>query len=70
VVDIPNAHQSRILHIAMSPDGQTVCTGAADENLKFWPVFSYDPKSMKLKHTGGGGRADEHVRAKNSPDFG
>ncbi|KAJ3202685.1 ribosomal protein S14, S11 [Dinochytrium kinnereticum] len=38
VIDIPG-HDSRVLYSAMSPDGQTVVTGASDENLKFWKVF-------------------------------
>lgn len=38
IIDIP-AHDSRILHSALSPDGQTLATAAADENLKFWKIF-------------------------------
>ncbi|KAJ3094229.1 ubiquitin-protein transferase activating protein, partial [Phlyctochytrium bullatum] len=38
VIDIPG-HESRVLYSAISPDGQTVVTGASDENLKFWKVF-------------------------------
>lgn len=37
-VEIP-AHESRILHSSLSPDGQTLATAAADENLKFWKIF-------------------------------
>lgn len=33
-------HQSRVLHLAQSPDGATVCSGAGDETLRFWKVFS------------------------------
>jgi cell division cycle protein 20 (cofactor of APC complex) len=33
------AHDSRVLHAAISPDGQTLATCAADENLKFWKIF-------------------------------
>lgn len=33
------AHDSRIISSALSPDGTTVCTGAGDENLKFWKVW-------------------------------
>ena len=29
----------RVLYLAMSPDGQTVVTGAGDETLRFWSVF-------------------------------
>ncbi|PHH82322.1 hypothetical protein CDD82_6358 [Ophiocordyceps australis] len=33
------AHESRVLHSCLSPDGQTLATAAADESLKFWKVF-------------------------------
>ncbi|KAG5461240.1 MAG: WD40-repeat-containing domain protein, partial [Olpidium bornovanus] len=29
-------HSSRVLYLAMSPDGQTIVTGAGDETLRFW----------------------------------
>lgn len=32
-------HTSRVLHLALSPDGQTVVSGAGDETLRFWRVF-------------------------------
>jgi cell division cycle protein 20 (cofactor of APC complex) len=32
-------HSSRVLHLAMSPDGQSIVSAAADENLKFWRCF-------------------------------
>jgi len=32
-------HTSRVLHLAVSPDGRTVATCAADDYLKFWNVF-------------------------------
>ncbi len=35
-------HTFRVLYLAMSPDGQTIVTGAGDETLRFWSVF---PKS-------------------------
>jgi len=37
-VEIP-AHESRVLHSCLSPDGQMLATAAADESLKFWKVF-------------------------------
>eukprot|EP01035_Chromulina_nebulosa_P018874 gene18874-24664_t len=37
-------HTSRVLHLATSPDGNLVCSGAADETLRFWNVFSSDNK--------------------------
>jgi cell division cycle 20-like protein 1 (cofactor of APC complex) len=37
-------HSYRVLYLAMSPDGQTIVTGAGDETLRFWHVF---PGSMR-----------------------
>lgn len=34
-----SAHDSRILHSALSPDGEVLATAAADENIKFWRLF-------------------------------
>lgn len=33
-------HTYRVLYLAMSPDGQTVVTGAGDETLRFWKCFA------------------------------
>jgi cell division cycle protein 20 (cofactor of APC complex) len=57
VVDIPSAHDSRVLHSAVSPDGQTVATVANDENLKFWKLFEKQPKDGKGGSGSGGKRA-------------
>ncbi|KAK9767417.1 WD repeat-containing protein slp1 [Basidiobolus ranarum] len=46
VIDIP-AHETRVLHTALSPDGQTVASVASDENLKFWKVFESSGKGTK-----------------------
>jgi len=32
-------HTSRVLHLAVSPDGRTIATCAADNTLRFWSVF-------------------------------
>lgn len=32
-------HTFRVLYLAMSPDGQTVVTGAGDETLRFWKIY-------------------------------
>lgn len=37
-------HSSRVLHLATSPDGSLVCSGAADETLRFWNVFASEGK--------------------------
>jgi cell division cycle 20-like protein 1 (cofactor of APC complex) len=33
-------HQQRVLYLAMSPDGESIVTGAGDETLRFWNVFA------------------------------
>lgn len=45
------AHDSRVLHSALSPDGQTLATCASDENLKFWKIF--EGVSKKVSSTAG-----------------
>lgn len=32
-------HSNRVLYLAMSPDGETIVTGAGDETLRFWNAF-------------------------------
>ncbi|KAJ9117265.1 hypothetical protein QFC20_000411 [Naganishia adeliensis] len=63
VQELQGAHDERILGSAVSPDGCTVVTGAADENLKFWKIWdaksSYKAKcddrdengAVRSKHT-------------------
>ncbi|KAL1962526.1 hypothetical protein VTN77DRAFT_9401 [Rasamsonia byssochlamydoides] len=41
-VEIP-AHETRVLHSCLSPDGQILATAAADESLKFWKIFERKP---------------------------
>ncbi|KAH8102320.1 WD40-repeat-containing domain protein [Cristinia sonorae] len=48
VVEIRDAHDSRVLWSTLSPAGDVVCTGAGDENLKFWRVWDV-PKVKKGK---------------------
>ncbi|RLO07557.1 hypothetical protein DYB28_000133 [Aphanomyces astaci] len=33
-------HTYRVLYLAMSPNGQTIVTGAGDETLRFWNAFA------------------------------
>ncbi|KAK2155024.1 hypothetical protein LSH36_251g04061 [Paralvinella palmiformis] len=33
-------HSFRVLYLAMSPDGESIVTGAGDETLRFWNIFS------------------------------
>ncbi|CDK27295.1 unnamed protein product [Kuraishia capsulata CBS 1993] len=42
---IAQAHELRILNSALSPDGITLATVSADENLKFWKLFDCPKKS-------------------------
>lgn len=42
----PNQRKKRVLYLAMSPDGQTIVTGAGDETLRFWNAFP-GPKSRE-----------------------
>jgi cell division cycle 20-like protein 1 (cofactor of APC complex) len=42
-------HSFRVLYLSLSPDGQSIVTGAGDKMLKFWNIFppfknSYDSK--------------------------
>eukprot|EP01120_Amphizonella_sp_Union-15-10_P016167 TRINITY_DN8442_c0_g1_i1.p1 TRINITY_DN8442_c0_g1~~TRINITY_DN8442_c0_g1_i1.p1 ORF type:complete len:501 (-),score=67.92 TRINITY_DN8442_c0_g1_i1:119-1564(-) len=32
-------HTTRVLYLSVSPDGQTIVTGAGDETLRFWNIF-------------------------------
>lgn len=34
-----SGHRLRVVYLAMSPDGETIVTGAGDETLRFWSVF-------------------------------
>nr|XP_023017382.1 fizzy-related protein homolog [Leptinotarsa decemlineata] len=41
-------HSYRVLYLALSPDGEAIVTGAGDETLRFWNVFS---KARSQKET-------------------
>ena len=69
VVELPNAHAARIMQLAISPDGQMVCSGSADENLKFWKMFATDGTNMKTKVSGATKDAASKKKHK-SPDLG
>ena len=38
-ISVLEGHSSRVLHLSVSPDGESIATAAADETLKFWKVF-------------------------------
>ena len=46
-------HSSRVLHMALSPDGGTVVSAAADETLRFWEVFAPPGKSKGSRNRTG-----------------
>lgn len=52
-------HTYRVLYLAISPDGQTIVTGAGDETLRFWNVFP----SPKSQNTGSQFGAFSHGRS-------
>jgi len=35
--------------MALSPDGSTVVSAAADETLRIWKCFAVDPQKKKVK---------------------
>lgn len=52
-VEIP-AHETRVLHSSLSPDGQMLATAAADESLKFWKIFEKKPGTTSATSREGG----------------
>ena len=60
VAEIRDAHDSRVLFSCVGPDGDVVCTGAGDENLKFWRIWevaaSQGTKKKVMSDELGGGR--------------
>jgi cell division cycle protein 20 (cofactor of APC complex) len=57
-------HTERILSMAMSPDGSTVVSAAADETLRFWKCFASDGKQKKKSRMAAqtGGRLSQTLR--------
>ena len=51
VAEIRDAHDSRVLFSCVSPAGDVVCTGAGDENLKFWRIWEVVSEGTKKKKT-------------------
>lgn len=49
VAEIRDAHDSRVLFSCISPAGDVVCTGAGDENLKFWRIWDVAGETAKKK---------------------
>ncbi|CAL1374547.1 unnamed protein product [Linum trigynum] len=55
-------HSLRVLYLAMSPDGQTIVTGAGDETLRFWNVFPSMKTPAPVKDTGLWSLGRTHIR--------
>eukprot|EP01012_Entosiphon_sulcatum_P012389 TRINITY_DN1774_c0_g1_i1.p1 TRINITY_DN1774_c0_g1~~TRINITY_DN1774_c0_g1_i1.p1 ORF type:complete len:471 (-),score=36.63 TRINITY_DN1774_c0_g1_i1:283-1695(-) len=53
IVDL-TGHTSRVLHLAMSPDGETVVSAAGDETIRFWKCFAIEEKRTRLTPSKGG----------------
>ncbi|KAF8148466.1 WD40-repeat-containing domain protein [Crassisporium funariophilum] len=62
VAEIRDAHDSRVLFSCVGPAGDVVCTGAGDENLKFWRIWDVVGEGSKKKkgmvEELGGGRSN------------
>jgi cell division cycle protein 20 (cofactor of APC complex) len=50
--EIRDAHDSRVLYSAISPQGDVVVTGAGDENAKFWKIWDVPPRQPKSSRKG------------------
>ncbi|KAJ7539437.1 hypothetical protein O6H91_11G092700 [Diphasiastrum complanatum] len=55
-------HSYRVLYLAMSPDGQTIVTGAGDETLRFWNVFPSPKSQNAVRDTGIWSLGRTHIR--------
>ncbi|RVX13720.1 Protein FIZZY-related 3 [Vitis vinifera] len=55
-------HSLRVLYLAMSPDGQTIVTGAGDETLRFWNIFPSMKTPAPVKDTGVWSMGRTHIR--------
>ena len=46
-ISVLDGHLMRVLHLALSPNGENIATAAADETLKFWTVFPKDQEPLE-----------------------
>lgn len=44
-------HSYRVLYLAISPDGESIVTGAGDETLRFWKVFPSKAKDSEKENS-------------------
>jgi cell division cycle protein 20 (cofactor of APC complex) len=59
VAEIRDAHDARVLFSAVSPAGDVVCTGAGDENLKFWRIWDVPSVKKKKSFASDGSRSTD-----------
>ncbi|KAG1337861.1 protein FIZZY-RELATED 3 [Cocos nucifera] len=55
-------HTLRVLYLAISPDGQTIVTGAGDETLRFWNVFPSAKTPVPVRDSGVWSMGRTHIR--------
>ena len=55
-------HTMRVLYLAVSPDGQTIVTGAGDETLRFWNLFPGQPSQGSTSETSPLALGRSHIR--------
>ncbi|XP_024527053.1 protein FIZZY-RELATED 1 [Selaginella moellendorffii] len=55
-------HTYRVLYLSMSPDGQTIVTGAGDETLRFWNVFPSPKSQNAVRDSGMWSLGRTHIR--------
>ncbi|WFD31209.1 WD repeat-containing protein slp1 [Malassezia sp. CBS 17886] len=49
VAEVSAAHDGRVLHTSLSPDGQTLASVGSDESLKFWRIFEQPAEMGKAQ---------------------
>ncbi|XP_031486960.1 protein FIZZY-RELATED 3 [Nymphaea colorata] len=55
-------HTLRVLYLSISPDGQTIVTGAGDETLRFWNVFPSAKSQAQVRDSGVWSLGRTHIR--------
>ncbi|CAA7398111.1 unnamed protein product [Spirodela intermedia] len=55
-------HTLRVLYLAVSPDGQTIVTGAGDETLRFWNIFPSMKAPAPVRGTTAWSLGRTHIR--------
>lgn len=65
-----HGHSSRVLHLARSPDGGTICSASADETIRFWEMFGPAAGYSSGAYRSPGSKAGVGVRGMQSPRSG